>query len=66
MTMKLNQATLLKNQAFINGAWIGAQSGKTFAVTNPATGAVIVAVAGLVTANVLPDWAPTQVPLMNA
>ena len=44
MTMKLNQATLLKNQAFINGAWIGAQSGKTFAVTNPATGAVIIEV----------------------
>ena len=44
MTMKLNQATLLKNQAFINGTWVGAQSGKTFAVTNPATGAVIVEV----------------------
>ena len=44
MTMKLNQAALLKNQAFINGAWVGAQSGKTFAVTDPATGVVIVEV----------------------
>ena len=44
MTMKLNQVALLKNQAFIDGSWVAAQSGKTFAVTNPATGAVIVEV----------------------
>lgn len=33
-----------KTQALINGAWVGAASGKTFAVTNPATGAVLAAV----------------------
>ena len=66
MTMKLNQAALLKNQAFINGMWVGAQSGKTFAVTNPATGAVITQVPDMgaaettlaidAAARALPDW----------
>ena len=35
---------LLREQAFIGGAWIGSESGKTFAVTNPATGAHIASV----------------------
>lgn len=32
---------LLRREAFINGKWVSAASGKTFAVTNPATGAVL-------------------------
>ena len=35
---------LLREQAFIGGDWVGAESGKIFAVTNPATGAQIATV----------------------
>lgn len=35
---------LLRQQAFIGGAWVDAKSGHTFAVTNPATGAQIATV----------------------
>lgn len=38
MTMTLNDPTLLKTQAFIDGKWVDADSGATFTVTNPATG----------------------------
>ncbi|MFN0215708.1 MAG: NAD-dependent succinate-semialdehyde dehydrogenase [Saprospiraceae bacterium] len=34
----LKDSTLLHRQAFINGEWTSADSGKTFSVTNPATG----------------------------
>nr|POE77445.1 glutarate-semialdehyde dehydrogenase davd [Quercus suber] len=37
----LNDKSLLKNQTYVNGAWIGARSGKTFEVTDPASGKVI-------------------------
>lgn len=33
----LNDKSLLKTQAFINGKWVDAKSGKTFEVTDPAT-----------------------------
>ncbi|MES2258854.1 MAG: NADP-dependent succinate-semialdehyde dehydrogenase [Pseudomonadota bacterium] len=36
--MQLNDPTLLRQQAYINGAWSDADSGETHAVTNPATG----------------------------
>lgn len=39
--MQLNNPALLRQQAYVNGAWIGADSGATLAVTNPATGAPI-------------------------
>ena len=39
--MKLRDPQLLREQAYVNGAWVGADSGATFEVTNPATGAVI-------------------------
>ncbi len=42
--MMLQDKTLLKSQALIGGAWVGADSGKTLAVTNPANDAVITAV----------------------
>ncbi|WP_205502143.1 NAD-dependent succinate-semialdehyde dehydrogenase [Rufibacter psychrotolerans] len=37
----MNQTSLLRHQAFVNGAWVDATGGKTFEVTNPATGQVI-------------------------
>jgi len=36
--MQLQDSTLLRSQAFVDGAWIGADSGKSFPVTNPADG----------------------------
>ncbi|RUZ79707.1 NAD-dependent succinate-semialdehyde dehydrogenase [Mesorhizobium sp. M7A.F.Ca.US.006.01.1.1] len=43
---------LLHDQAFIDGAWAGADSGATFEVRNPATGAVLARVADLAAADV--------------
>ncbi|MBB4267276.1 NADP-dependent succinate-semialdehyde dehydrogenase [Roseospira visakhapatnamensis] len=37
--MKLTENRLLRQQCYVNGQWVGADSGATFAVTNPATGA---------------------------
>lgn len=37
----LKNPTLFRNQAYINGEWIGADSGESFPVTNPADGSVI-------------------------
>lgn len=37
----LNDKSLLKSQAFINGEWVDAKSGKTFEVTDPSSGKVI-------------------------
>jgi succinate-semialdehyde dehydrogenase/glutarate-semialdehyde dehydrogenase len=37
----LSDPNLFRTQAYVDGAWIGADSGATFPVTNPATGAVI-------------------------
>jgi len=34
----LKDSTLLRHEAFIHGEWVAADSGKTFAVTNPANG----------------------------
>jgi succinate-semialdehyde dehydrogenase/glutarate-semialdehyde dehydrogenase len=38
MTLELKDRALLRTQAFINGQWVNADSGETFAVTDPATG----------------------------
>jgi succinate-semialdehyde dehydrogenase / glutarate-semialdehyde dehydrogenase len=43
--MQISDAALLKSQAYINGQWINADSGETFAVVNPATGETIAQVA---------------------
>ncbi|TNE63036.1 MAG: NADP-dependent succinate-semialdehyde dehydrogenase I [Alphaproteobacteria bacterium] len=40
--MKLADGALLKDRAFIDGVWAGANSGGTFEVKNPATGETIV------------------------
>ena len=45
--MQLNDATLIKNAGLINGEWVHAEGGKTFAVNNPATGELIAEVADL-------------------
>jgi len=45
--MQLNDQALLKQQAFIDGAWVSAPNGATFSVTDPANGAVIAQVADL-------------------
>ena len=37
-TLTLNDPTLLRTQAYIGGAWVDADDGKTLAVSNPATG----------------------------
>jgi len=37
----LSDKSLLKNQSYINGKWVDAKSGKTFEVTDPASGKVI-------------------------
>jgi succinate-semialdehyde dehydrogenase/glutarate-semialdehyde dehydrogenase len=37
----LNDKSLLKSQAYVNGQWVDAKSGKTFEVTDPATHKVI-------------------------
>ncbi|MDE2572915.1 MAG: NAD-dependent succinate-semialdehyde dehydrogenase, partial [bacterium] len=41
MAIAIERLGLLKNQGYVNGAWIPADSGATFAVYNPATGARI-------------------------
>lgn len=38
MSVVLNDPTLIRTQAYINGAWTDADSGRTFAVYNPASG----------------------------
>lgn len=43
----LNNFPLMRTRAFVNGSWCDADSGKTFPVTNPATGDILAAVADL-------------------
>tara|TARA_R110002110_G_scaffold1761_8_gene7721 strand:- start:1299 stop:2765 length:1467 start_codon:yes stop_codon:yes gene_type:complete len=40
--MNITDSSLLRSQAYIDGTWVSADSGKTYAVTNPATGETIV------------------------
>lgn len=46
-TINLANQSLFKQESYINGEWVSAQSGKTFAVTNPANGAFLTDVADL-------------------
>ncbi len=43
--MRLKDGDLLKTRAFVEGAWIDADDGATFEVTNPATGDLVAEVA---------------------
>ena len=45
MSLQLTDKTLLRSQAFIDGAWIDADSGETLSVSNPATGETVAEVA---------------------
>ena len=45
--MELQDPTLLRTQAYVDGEWIDADSGATFDVTDPATGEVVASVADL-------------------
>jgi succinate-semialdehyde dehydrogenase/glutarate-semialdehyde dehydrogenase len=47
MTLQLKEMTLLRNQGYIDGKWVGADSGRMFAVTDPASGAKIIEVADM-------------------
>lgn len=40
-TLTLKDAALLRDRCYIDGQWVGADSGHTLAVTNPATGEVL-------------------------
>jgi len=46
-SLKLNNPDLLREQAYINGEWVWADNGETFAVTNPADEALLANVAQL-------------------
>ncbi len=46
-TLKLNNPSLFREQSYINGHWVSAQNGGTFAVTNPADGSLLAEVAEL-------------------
>ena len=45
MPIQLQDPSLLKTQAYINGHWVDSDDGETFDVTNPSTGEVIAKVA---------------------
>ncbi|MGE5503228.1 MAG: NAD-dependent succinate-semialdehyde dehydrogenase [Actinomycetota bacterium] len=49
--LSLSDPSLLKVKAYVDGAWIDARSGATFAVTNPADGSELARVAALGTAE---------------
>ena len=40
-SLKLKDPKLLRNQCYVDGKWVDAEGGKTFAVTNPATGELL-------------------------
>ena len=42
--LKLNDPTLLRSRCLIDGAWVGADDGRTLDVTNPASGETVAAV----------------------
>jgi succinate-semialdehyde dehydrogenase/glutarate-semialdehyde dehydrogenase len=64
--LKLSDSGLLKSDAFIDGAWVAADSGKRFAVRNPATDEIVAQVADVAetetrraidaAARALPAW----------
>ena len=51
MTLKIKDESLLKSDSYINGAWVAADSGARFAVTNPATGETLADVADVTAAE---------------
>lgn len=51
-TLQLQDRSLLRNKAYVDGSWVAADSGENFPVTNPASGEAIISVADLRTAEV--------------
>ena len=49
--LQLKDPSLLRTQAYLNGQWCDADSGKNFAVTNPANGELIGTVPDMGTAE---------------
>jgi succinate-semialdehyde dehydrogenase/glutarate-semialdehyde dehydrogenase len=45
--LNLKNTSLLKTKSYINGVWLGADSGKTFDVRDPASGEIITSIADL-------------------
>ena len=45
--LPLKDPSLFRQQCYVDGEWVDADSGKTFAVTNPATGETLAEVADL-------------------
>ena len=43
----MNDPTLLRTQAYIDGKWVDAEDGRTLSVTNPANGEVLAEVASV-------------------
>ncbi|WP_338862610.1 NAD-dependent succinate-semialdehyde dehydrogenase [Mycetohabitans rhizoxinica] len=43
-TLSLKDSSLLRDLAYVNGAWVGADEGRTFEVIDPATGRTLAAV----------------------
>ena len=66
MTLQLKSSLLLRDSGYIDGQWVQADSGARFAVTDPATGQTIAAVADMgvaetrraidAAARALPAW----------
>jgi hypothetical protein len=53
-TLSLKDPDLLRQQAYIDGGWCDADSGKSFPVTNPATGELLAQVPDLQAAETRP------------
>ena len=51
MALLLQDSSLIKSQAYIDGQWVDADCGETLAVSNPATGETLVQVAKCGTAE---------------
>ena len=51
MALTLKDSALFRQQAYINGKWANADSGKTIDVTNPATGEVLGTIPNMGTAE---------------
>ena len=49
--MRLKDPQLLRDKAYVNGEWVGADSGASFPVTNPVNGAVLTNVPNLLEAE---------------
>ena len=54
--IKLNDPSLLRQQCYVNGAWMDAASGDVIEVDNPATGEVVATVPSLSASEGADAW----------